>query len=229
MTTAARRRAALAGALGLILLAAAAPPTPPAPPRPAADDSDPLALRRWYEHGRCLVKREGALAEKLLLAPADSRDYLRAFIAADKKAVCFDDQSALAPKLHSNATRGAIIEALLLRDFSAVGAPRGRHVARTFPDGPPPPAGQFGADPRWRAFLKLAECVVRAEPGSSFALFSTPVASPEETAAVRALVPAIGDCLPPGLEVPMRPSVLRSYLAEAAYRVSAERLAAATR
>jgi hypothetical protein len=207
-------------AAAFVLAAAAAPPVPtPAPTIPAAahDESDPAALRLWYKQGRCLVDQEGRLAEKILATAPDSDDYLFAWLKAEKAARCFDDPVTAPAKLHSNAMRGAIAEALLLRDFSAVGVRRGKRIAAVFAEDAVP---GDRVDVRWRAFLKLAECAVRLEPARSFALFSTPVAGPEERAAVRALVPALGDCLPPGVDLPMRPSMLRSFLAEAAYRVS---------
>jgi hypothetical protein len=220
-----RQRGIVIAAAALLTLAAA----PPAPaPRPAADrdESDPVALRRWYEHGRCLVKREGKLAEKILAVAPDSRDFLHVFLAADKQAQCFTDASPTAPKLHGNASRGAVVEALLLRDFAAVGVLRAPRAAPVFDlAADPGPAALGPVDRRARAFLQLAECAVELEPVKSFAVFSTPVAGPEESAAVAALVPALGQCLPPGLELAMRPPMLRSYLAEAAYRVSVRRLA----
>jgi hypothetical protein len=220
----------LAAASALLALAAAPPPAPAPGPAVDRDESDPAALRRWYEHGRCLVGREGLLAEKILAVAPDSTLFLRAFVNADKSAHCFDDASPKAPKLHRNATRGAIVEALLLRDFSAVGVLRARRAAPVFDLAADPGPAAFGpVDRRARGFLMLAECTVQLEPAKSFAVFSTAVAGPEESAAVAALVPALGQCLPPGLELTMRPPMLRSYLAEAAYRVSVRRLAPAGR
>ncbi|MDB5692273.1 MAG: hypothetical protein JWO81_1336 [Alphaproteobacteria bacterium] len=79
------------------------------------------------------------------------------------------------------------------------------------------------------AMLALAECVVKAEPAESFAVFSTEVAGPQEKAAVRSLAPAIERCLPPGFEFTLKAPVLRSFLAEAAYRVSVQQPAEAAR
>jgi hypothetical protein len=213
-------------------LAAASPPpgaAPPATKAPAADNdqSDPAGLRKWYEHGACLVKREGEAAEKILATAPETLQYFTAYLKADGPARCFEGGPKGPWKLHNNAARGAISEALLLRDFSAVGVARGTRAAAVF-DAAAPDAAESGTAPggaaRARAFLRLAECVVRLEPVNSFALFSTTVVSAEERAAFRLLVPALGDCLPPGLEIQMRPPVVRSYLSEAAYRVSVEQM-----
>jgi hypothetical protein len=189
----------------------------------ASDESDPAALRRWYEHGRCLVKRQGPLAEKMLASRPASLDATVAFLRADTDAQCFNEGSAPAPKLHYNATRGAVVEALLLRDFLAVGQKRGSHVAAVASmSGPPQPGGSTGAA-HAEAMLAFAECVVKAEPTASFAIFSTEVSSPAEEGAARSLAPAMGQCLPPGFQFTLKTPVLRSYLAEAAYRVSVQR------
>jgi hypothetical protein len=193
------------------------------------DATDPVALRRWYEHGRCLVKKQGPLAEQMLATRPASLDAIEAFMHADKEPFCFNEGSAPAPLLHYNATRGAIVEALLLRDFSAVGKPRGTHVAAIVSMNASPKHGLEPVAPRVEAMLALAECVVKADPVGSFAVFSTEVAGPAEDAAVRSLTPAVGQCLPPGFEFTLKAPVLRSFLAEAAYRVSVQQPAEAPR
>jgi hypothetical protein len=217
-----------AAGAGLAMMAAAAavgaaPPKADAPPAVDRDGSDTAELRKWYEHGECLVKRNGAAAEKILAWPPESREYLAAFLKAEGPADCFTGGKAPS-KLHGNATRGAVAEALLRRDLSAIGSPRRGRLAAIFPDEPTALGRAIGDGTRARAFLRLGECVVRLEPVRSFALFSTPVASVEERRAFEALVPAMADCLPPGLEVQMRPPMVRSYLAEAAYRVSVQQI-----
>jgi hypothetical protein len=148
---------------------------------------------------------------------------------ADKEPFCFDEGSAPAPLLHYNATRGAIVEALLLRDFSAVGKPRGAHVAAVVSMNAPAKHGLEPIAPRVEAMLALAECIVKTDPARSFGVFSTEVAGPAEDAAVRSLTPAISQCLPPGFEFTLKAPVLRSFLAEAAYRVSVEQPVGAVR
>jgi hypothetical protein len=207
--------------------ASAAPPTPAAAPPASAtgavdrDESDPAGLRKWYAYGTCLVKSQSAAAEKMLASAPDSVESLIAYLKADGPAGCFKGEPKRAFKLHSNATRGAIVEALLHRDFSALGVLRGKRAAKVFDAAAvAAPLEAKGGQGRSMAFLALSECVVGLEPVKSFAMLATPVAGPEERAAFVALVPAIGDCLPPGLQLPMRAPTMRSYLAEAAYRVS---------
>lgn len=210
-------------ALPMLAMVAAASPLLP----PPSQVVDPKSLGPWYQRGVCLVKKQGPLAEKILATRPMSGDEMLAFIKADMQSHCFDANIPNPPpKLTSNATRGAIVEALLLRDFSAVGVARTGHVAAVArPDQPPehgpatPAAGSAAA--RAEALLQLAECVVKVDPADSFAVFSKPVGSPEENGAVHALTPAFAQCLPPDLQLTEKAPVLRSYLAEAAYRVSA--------
>jgi hypothetical protein len=70
------------------------------------------------------------------------------------------------------------------------------------------------------AGLAIAECVVRAEPQKSFAVFGTRVGSPEERTALTALLPVVGRCVPADKGIDMEMASLRALLGEAAYRVS---------
>lgn len=189
---------------------------------------EPAMLRSWYASARCLVRADGKGAERLLSVRPQSMEFFTAFLKADTGPRCFDQRSQAKQPLHENATRGAIAEALLLRDFSALGVARGRHFATVFEPLAPSPKPMNG-EARAIAFLEVAECTVEAQPEQSFQLFATEVASPAEAAVVRALVPALGTCLPQGFQVPMSAPYIRSFLAEAAYRVSVRRLSPSAR
>src|SRR3546814_15121365 len=69
----------------------------------------------------------------------------------------------------------------------------------------------------------LGACVVTATPGETAALFQTERGSEAEKAAFAALTPTLAGCLPPKIELRISKFELRGYLAEAAYRRSAER------
>jgi hypothetical protein len=204
--------------LGLLLAAAPAAAAVP------TDDSDPVDLARWYVHGKCLVAAAPAEAEQMLAVRPGSRTMFMAFLRADGRAKCFNEAPGPKAKLHHNAARGAIVEALLLRDFSAVGVARSWHHAVTFRDTLEKPAPAEAGDGRGHAYLALTECAVRIDPERSFAVFATPPGGSAETEAMRLLIPALSQCITPGEAVPLRPPVLRSYLAEAAYRVSVDKV-----
>lgn len=201
----------------MLALTAAIAAQPAAEPR-NRDVSDGFDLRRWYDHGRCLVEAEGAVAERVLAAPPESRSSFRAFLEADASARCFREDHLASPRLHTNAIRGAIVEALLKRDFTETGLPRRRGSAPVFDiEAPAEEAPKAPGFDRAMAFLRFAECVFAVDPAQSVAVFRTEVGTPAERSAVRRLMPSMSACLTQG-ELSLQAPILRSYLAEAAYR-----------
>ncbi|HEX8654189.1 MAG TPA: hypothetical protein VF693_03070 [Allosphingosinicella sp.] len=80
---------------------------------------------------------------------------------------------------------------------------------------------RLGTDTRAAILLiQVGECAARANLPGVMALLGTAVESPEERAAVRALVPAIAGCVPQGVSFQLPPLLARAYLAEGAYRNS---------
>jgi hypothetical protein len=204
----------------------AASGVPVASKEPAPDVSDGVTLRHWYEEGVCLTKAKPQESREILGTAIESEDFLDAFVQTAKDTSCFDDESKEPAKLHANATRGAIAEAVLLQDFAAIGVPRRTPFTKIFDESAAPKlVDRWPGQVRARAFLRMGECVVASQPNESFAIFATKVASDDETAAVAKLVPSIQTCMPAGFTMQIVPSMFRSYLAEAAYRVSVEQLA----
>ncbi len=211
--------------LALALLSGQPAKPPVAAPAPEiAEPIDPIALARWYRSGQCVARDHRRTGAQVLASLPESESFFMLALRIPSATGCFPDVGG--PGLHGNAMRGAIVEAMLLLDFRGIGLARG---ARTAPVADlaslPPPDQQAGPQRVGMAYLRLAECMVELAPEGSFAVFATPVASPAETAAIQGLVPAIEQCLPPDLQLTLRPPVIRSYLAEAAYRVSVRRLA----
>lgn len=190
------------------------------------DPVDPAAMARWYRAGQCIARDHRRTGEQVLASLPESEAYFLLAMRIGSTNRCFPDVGG--PGLHGNAMRGAIVEAMLLLDFNGIGSARGERVSAVAdlaslpaPDRQPGPQRVAGA------YLHLAECIVELEPARSFAVFVTPVAGPAEAMAMQALVPAIEQCLPPDLQLSLRPAVFRSYLAEGAYRVSVRRVAEA--
>jgi hypothetical protein len=71
--------------------------------------------------------------------------------------------------------------------------------------------------------LAMASCVVRADPGKSYAFFRTPRGSAAERAAIEGMMPALSGCVGQGENIDLSPPVFRAFLAEAAYRAAAGR------
>ncbi|HEX5185143.1 MAG TPA: hypothetical protein VFW19_18565 [Allosphingosinicella sp.] len=190
----------------------------------AQDHPTPEALRATYAMAACMVKDSPAQARRMLAYAPGSQESLRAFFAA-QPGNCLSEGSDGeddALRLEGPFQRGAVAEYLLLRDFSAIGVPKGK-IGPVFVLPGPAEVAKFKP---WAqqilAGLAVAECVVRAEPRKSFAVFGTRVESPEEKAALTALLPAVDRCVPAGRGIDMEMASLRALLGEAAYRVSVQ-------
>lgn len=66
--------------------------------------------------------------------------------------------------------------------------------------------------------MKYGECIARANEGGAHAVILAPIASDTETAAFRALVPAINGCLPAGVRFSVDRLATAGLLAEVLYK-----------
>ena len=66
----------------------------------------------------------------------------------------------------------------------------------------------------------FGECVVRTDPSGSHALLMTQVVSPEETAALKAVVPAFSSCVPAQRTLSFDKTVIRGAVALNYYRLA---------
>lgn len=211
----AQRHFAYSALLPLALLAVTATPAA------AGDKPSPEALQLTYKIAACLVKDRTDKARRVLAYVPGSDAESRAFLATEP-GLCLGDitNDDVAVAMQDPFPRGAIAEYLLLNDFSSIGVPK-RKASAIFamPDATTiaklKPMGQ-----ETLAGLAVAECVVRAEPQKSLAVFGTAVGSPEERAALTALLPAVNRCVPADKGMDMEMATLRALLGEAAYRVS---------
>jgi hypothetical protein len=210
----AQKHFACRAVLPILLVAAVGAPVA------AQDHPAPAALQAAYEMAACMVKRTPAQSRHILAYAPTSDEAIQAFIAAHP-AECLDGSTnGNALTLKGPFQRGAIAEYLVVRDFSAIGVPKGK-VGPIF--APLDAAAMSRLKPMGQqtlAGLAVAECAVRAEPQKSFAVFGTKLGSQEERTALTALLPAIGRCVRPEQAIDMEMASLRALLGEAAYRVS---------
>ncbi|QZH74658.1 MAG: hypothetical protein JY451_13500 [Erythrobacter sp.] len=68
--------------------------------------------------------------------------------------------------------------------------------------------------------MNLADCIVAGDPYGSDLYFRTQPSSPDQTAALRALVPAIGPCVPAGQDFELDPFAMRVWLGEGLWHAS---------
>jgi hypothetical protein len=84
---------------------------------------------------------------------------------------------------------------------------------------PPTPATELSA--QWRYIMeRFGECVARREPERVRQMAFTEVVSSEERAALQALQPMLGACLPPGSTLRLRPADVRAWSLLAYYRLA---------
>jgi len=179
------------------------------------------SVRAVYAYGVCAA-RDSGFQSKLVLRgfPGSAGSDKALFWIATGSNSCgkAEEPSKFSPR----ALRGPIAEYYLKRDFD-LGSwkPKGRLL--TLFDAPDSEklAG-LPADIRASVVLvEIGTCVAQANPAGAAALFVSPVASKEESAAFGALSSTLATCLPPAVELKMSKFQLRSYLAEGAYRAAA--------
>jgi hypothetical protein len=114
--------------------------------------------------------------------------------------------------------RGSLYEELYRQDFGKAPA------IASFDDTPSPAYPLSKTRPQYavayRVAMDFGECVVRAAPSEARALVLSPVATPAESEAIRAITPALGTCVDAGQSMELSRSVVRGAVAEALYRLS---------
>ena len=186
--------------------------------------------------GECTVKREHDLARGFVMAGGDWKalNVRRDRIVQNE---CLP-KSNMVTLMTNDAYAGAIAEALIHAD--GVGTPSASAVASsalTYPEPTPvrttdksgQPLSQDKIDSQNKGIerrmiannrLRLGECIVRHEAALSRGILDTQLDTPSELAAIKALVPAMTQCLPSGQTVGFDRATLRNAIAVAVYRLS---------
>jgi len=178
---------------------------------PASADQGSPTLRQIYEAGRCLVVTDRGMAVSLLQSlPMEEGD-------ADLSQLPDRVARRCAPGLGNVASlhlRGAIAQALFFRDFRGFGEEPRRSaplVNLNIPAQSSPPGTGMTELYRW------ADCVVRNDNSHSERLLSSTVGSRNEATAIDGLRAFMSACAPAGQQLSVRPSDLRSLVAQSAY------------
>jgi hypothetical protein len=183
-------------------------------------DDEQISQRTMNKYAGCLLRtfRKRALAF-LRLPPAS----YEAMLAARKLATgwCLREGAL---SFRFQLLRGGLYEALYEEQFERAGAAGLTAV---------PPVDYSGGNPTPLsdetafaiALVQFADCVVRANPTASRALILSKVTSDEEKAAFASLTPHLGGCLVSGTQLKFSRPMLRGFVAEALYRLSAATVA----
>lgn len=187
-------------------------------------------------YGTCIVKREGELARKLVL----SGEFLdRRYPNGDRlvQGECLQ-KNAMRLRMDNAALKGAMAQALFDRDTASLtlttfdGTP-----TLTYAEPWPVKATDRNGEDlrpeqverRQKAFdlkrgevlrARLGECVVRASGAAARAVLVTPINTPAELEALKAIAPALSGCLPKGETIGFDRMTLRGALATGYYRLA---------
>jgi hypothetical protein len=160
-----------------------------------------------HQFAACVARGETRRARDVLAMDYRTPEYDAALIALLRAGTYCAEHPALNANHRFFAAR--IAEALLLADV------RGGDLAGHVAFDPARPAIQARDETEL-----MAICTVRAAPDRVGALFATRPASADESAAIQALMPQIGQCLAAGATGQFNRAAIRSILDLAAYRLS---------
>lgn len=168
-------------------------------------------MQQIYDAGRCMVTTDRRTTVSFLLSlPVEDGDADLSRLPSQLQRRCAQGLSN-ANALHM---RGAIAQALFFRDFHSFGLEPARSVPLVnlnIPVQSSPPGNGMTELYRW------ADCVVRNDNGHAEQLMSSRVGTPNEARAIDNLRAFMTACAPDGQQLSVRPSDLRSLVAQSAY------------
>jgi hypothetical protein len=116
--------------------------------------------------------------------------------------------------------RGAIYEVYLHEDFDDLPAALSFESVSALQY--PVAASDASSDASvYTAKMRIGECAVRRNPSSAKSLIDSPIGSDEETAAIKAIIPALSVCTFEGQTLTLSKSIVRGMIAEVLYRLLA--------
>lgn len=161
-----------------------------------------------YESGRCMVQRNRRAAINLmLLLPSDNS-------IADLSS--FGGGCAGAEGASAMVVRGAIAQALFLRDFRVFGREARQEVALVNLN---LPIESSVSGSRSNELYRWGDCVVRNDGAGTQRLLASAVGSADQAAAIAGLQTYMEACMLGGTQLEVRASELRSVFAQSAYHV----------
>jgi|GEM_PF-3374157 len=177
---------------------------------PAPAIAAPASVAGVYEAGRCMVDRDRRAAIGLILAlPLDGR-------AADLSSLSGSarDCAATAQGASAMLVRGAIAQALFLRDFRTFGR-EPRMTTSLINLALPVESSPSGT--RSVELYRWGDCVVRNDGAGTQRLLLSTVGSADESAAIAGLQTYMSACMRAGSQLEVRASEVRSVFAQSAY------------
>lgn len=198
---------AAAAAFGLVMTASGAAAQPRRGDIQWSDAPQSRSQAELHDFAACVARGETRRAREVLAMDYREPAYDAALFRLLRGGLGCLDHTALSANRRFFAAR--IAEALLIRDIRETG------LARRVAHDPARPPIQARDETELMGF-----CTVRAAPDGVAALIATRPASPEEAAAIQALMPQVAQCLAAGATGQFNRAALRSILDLAAYRLS---------
>ena len=160
--------------------------------------------RSVYDMGKCIVRKDRQAAVELMSSlPLTGAANLSGSVGGASS--CLAQASGTA---NAVTVRGALAQALFIRDFNEFGADPGRKSLASY--SLPIETGLY----RW------SDCVVRQDTGAITTLLHTALGSRQEAQVLERIKPQMSACLPTTERLAIAPSQLRSVLAQSAYNVA---------
>lgn len=175
------------------------------------------AQKVMNDYAACIARRSRSRVEQFFGLLAESEEANAAAVRLASQHCLSDGQLRFKPSLF----RGGLYEAFYVSDFKE-SAPLELAAAPVidYANGRQAPFEQRTT--YYLALIDVADCAVRADVISSRKLVLSEVASSQEVQAFEALTPKLGSCLTKGVELKFSRPVLRGYIAESLYRLSAK-------
>jgi len=194
-------------ALPLLLAASAAPVAP--------NQTDDLSIQALHNFGTCVVERSPRGAREALALDYGSKEYqdqMRAVLKGTSYCLGANGQMIASPVLYA----GSMAEALLKSEYKSA------DLSQLLAYDPTRQMIQARSSAE-----TMALCTVLNAPQATSRLLSTEPTTKEETEAMKAIGPVLGECLKKNMKLTLNKPALRSLLALAAWRIATTPKAAA--
>lgn len=178
----------------------------------AAAATTSTSLDDVYDAGRCMVERDRAAAVGLLMTlPIDATPADLSSVPAALAERC-GRRLGTVTSLH---LRGAIAQALFLRDFGSFGVEPRRSTPMVNLN---LPAQDSQSGDRAVELYRWGDCLVRNDAIHAERLLASPVGSRTEAAMIEAMRDYMAACAPAGAQIAINPGEVRSVVAQSAYQ-----------
>ena len=192
-------------------------PTPASPSDQVGLSAEDRGMRTTNAYAECLVGRHDAAIRTMMVLE-------RRELSDRDKRLLSDSECIFSGHLQMpiEIIRGSIFRTLFFKDFADENI--------LFSDQPVNYSAYYRPESETNIayyLLDFASCVVRKDTDNALAFIYSQAGEAESDAALQALIPELGPCIPEGQDLQFSESILRAYFSEAFYWESRKGLEAA--